>query len=212
MIPGQLSNNETESFYQIEDNMEKADQLRRKIRKLTEELYTCYHQEYDLLFGNVLVYMLPREQRIGQIWVPDNEKSQNKVTLEGIVLKTWNSPKWITTKTDFKDGSSLEVDSIRVETQLSVGDHILFSHYAGQPVSKETDKDFRIIKEYSFNGRDLSVGDIFAKITYDGVGLQKFKQQVWEDIVFVIDEENEIDELFNKYVIHPKASRTLSGK
>ena len=39
------------------------------------------------LFARVLVRVLPREEKLRGIWVPDNK--QNKPTWEGVVIKTY---------------------------------------------------------------------------------------------------------------------------
>lgn len=66
--------------------MEKIERLKELVIKLHEESGVRIEPTYP----RILVRQLPKEQKIGSIYLPDHEKhQQNKPAAEGIVLRTY---------------------------------------------------------------------------------------------------------------------------
>lgn len=174
------------------------EKIRQKLKDLAQELYSFYNPELTPMYPWVLVYVLPKEQRVGSIWTAVGDKNQNKVTFEGIVLKTWPIPYGKTRKEHLNP--------------VEVGDHVLFPHFAGQPVSKLSDKDFRLVKELPFMNTDVQ-DFIIGKVNYTKKEQsESFASRLVNWGVFEDDVDEAVEELQRDYIIHPKASSTLSGK
>lgn len=136
--------------------MDNAQKLRKKLLETALQLFTEYSElNFELKFPWVLVYSLPRERTLkySKIFI----KPESKITLEGIVLRTWKAP-YI---------KYFEETETHIYSKLAPGDHVIFQHYAGQPITREAQQEFKIIKEFSDS--DLHVGDdcIFGKIQYE---------------------------------------------
>ena len=196
------------------------------ITRLAEELYREYHPVITPLRGKVLLFVLPREMRHGSIWLPDNNKDANKVTYEGIILKTWlpyvkTEVNWDACglcATDRKKHDKLKhsfkpmVQKLVRESQFKPGDYVLFSHYAGQPVSKETDKYFRLVAEETSDA--IGTGEIFAKIEYEKSDViskivDKLERYSGENWVEKCSGKDWVINLMNDFVIYPKESKIL---
>jgi len=175
----------------------RIQEIKKKIAILSAELHREYHTElgdWYPKFPWVLIHVLPREQRIGSLWVPGDAKHQNKVTLEGVVVKIWKA------------------DHLSVKTSLKLGDHILFPHYAGQPVDKRSDEEFRLVRE-GFPGNNeflIPDGEIIAKINYSEKEVSK---EFWKEYkkLRTIYSDEAFEKLTRNFVIYPKESKTLSG-
>jgi len=179
--------------------MDKLQEIKKKIARLTQELHQEFHTEYAEFYPKypwVLVYILPREQRIGSIWVPDDAKKQNKVTLEGVVVRLWQ-PYW-------------SEENQAIASELLIGDHVLFSHSAGQPFNDKSKDEFRLVKEgvvYNQFGID---DNIYCKLNYKQKEvtkeveklMQRHKKKSTKEIV---------EYLQRNFLVYPKASKTLSG-
>jgi len=173
----------------------RIQEIKKQIALLSAELHSEFHTEYaewNPKFPWVLVYVLPREQRIGTLWVPGDAKSQNKVTLEGVVVKLWKA------------------DHLKVKSNLEIGDHVLFQHHAGQPFADRSKDDFRVVKEGFTQVVDSEIidsGHIFAKVNYSEKDVEK---EFWKVLRNIKDEK--IFEIISRnFVIYPKESKTLSG-
>lgn len=127
------------------------------VNKLTEyvtELYSTHAQRFIPLYPWVLVRVLPKAQKKGELWLPDKH---NKVLYEGVVLKTWE-PFWknFRTRTESRPanlsknlgGTIVETtEKVEMRSELKVCDFVMFPHYAGLPVSFLDAKEYRIVKE-----------------------------------------------------------------
>jgi len=100
---------------------------------LVTKLYQECGVEVETLFPKVLIRVLPKEQKRGEIWLPDG-REQNKPTWEGIVLKTYKpfyQKIFLTEARWVKDDPDPEVRyTQKVECQFKPGDHILFPYIA----------------------------------------------------------------------------------
>lgn len=171
-------------------------EIKRKIAKLASELHQEFHSEYAEWYPKfpwVLVYILPREQRAGKLWVPGDTKNQNKVTLEGVVVRLWKA------------------EHIPYKTDLKIGDHVLFPHFAGQPFANRSAEEFRVIKEdipRFENG--ISDGHIFAKVNYSS---KKIETEFMNLVNFTMKDlsKEAFQVLSRNFIIYPKESKTLSG-
>lgn len=181
----------------------RIQEIKKKIALLSAELHNEFHPDYGNWYPKfpwVLVYVLPREQRIGSLWVPGDEKHQNKVTLEGVVVKLWKA------------------DHLKIKTALEVGDHVLFQHYAGQPFSFSSEQEFRMVKEgfTNFFGEDgiMDSGHIFSKLNYSEKAIQGEFWNLLHKTVLLPKKVNPFEAfkvLSKNFVIYPKESKTLSG-
>lgn len=177
----------------------KIQEIKKKIALLSAELHREYHTEYANWFPKfpwVLVHVLPREQRVGSLWVPGDAKHQNKVTLEGVVVKIWKA------------------DHLDIKTELEIGDHVLFQHFAGQPFSNASAEDFRMIKEGFTRVVDSEIvdnGHIFAKVNYSTKEVEKEFWKKFKQLGEISSQEEAYKVLSRNFVIYPKESKTLSG-
>lgn len=108
--------------------METTEQ-KELLRVLVTKLYQECGVEVEPLYPKMLIRILPREQKRGEIWLPEGSK-QNKTTWEGVVLKVYepfyqkiflSEAKWV------KDDQDPEARYVqKVECAYKSGDHILF--------------------------------------------------------------------------------------
>lgn len=99
------------------------------------ELVTRLYQECGVMVvptkPKVLVRVLPKEQKLGSLWLPDG-KNQNKPTWEGIVLAVYEPyfQKVYIEDVDWVPGQpDPEVAyTQKVECEVQPGDHVLFPH------------------------------------------------------------------------------------
>ena len=181
----------------------KLSVLRNKVQTAAQELLAFMTSDrvanIKLRYPYILVYTLPREQKYaGAVWLPDGsgQNKQNKITLEGFVLKTWEGPH----KKYIVDRETKEIKTVDEYPTIQVGNIVVFSHYAGVPPSGESKMDFRILPEVEIPGI-LEPYEVKEKI-YDALFSTRH--------LFV---SVQIEELFKKFIVVPKdlPSRTLSG-
>src|ERR1035438_4246124 len=139
---------------------------REKLRKLAQQYFESFCPRINPLFPWVLVYVLPKEQKVQGIWMPDldGQKKQHKATLEGIVLRIWSNGLY-EHRYCAKDSTVTNI----LKTQLAVGDVVAFPHWAGWPPDPEHSKDFRMVKEYpTETSKQFPGGDtIFGIMEHD---------------------------------------------
>lgn len=174
-------------------------------------------------YPGVLVRVLPKEHMsAGGIVLPDTK--QNKPIYEGIVLRTYppkrlklDSGKWIT-----------------MDSGLSLGDHILFAHWSGEPVPWLRDalgakavenEDYRLIPARGF----LSLvgmkdgGEPFLILNYEKETVDQKLKEILTDLYTSGKEDNPFeDEAVAKAIVKikkefdilvaQKASKTISGE
>ena len=149
------------------------------------------------LFPYCVVYVLPRDRMSrGGIVLPDYAGSgaQAKLTEEGIILRVWFGEKKILFKRDGKDCE------MTIRSDMQPGDHVLFPHWAGQPLPGESwpDARFRFVKEYTNSGSSLFLdagGDtIIGKI---GSGID-----ISTELARFISEDPEL--LLKEFVVFPR--------
>ena len=175
---------------------DRLTELKNKLLKAAQEFQKEMFQDYvnyRPLAPWVLVYVLPRDQMTKSgIILAGGDKQQNKVTLEGIVLDTWEP---IIGAEDMH-GSC-----------LSKGDLVLFPHYAGQPLSAESANSFRLVKEFSDIENEVRGDDcIYATLNYSS---QEIKESLFDKEI--LGSDNQAERLFYQYIVYPKKSITISG-
>lgn len=109
------------------DKMEQLEQLKAQAQKVYENFEYQIRPKFPL----VLVWVIPKAQRIGEIYVPD---MQNKPVYEGLVLRTYN-PFWKTIGKRWVN-TEWEEQNIWVQPKVEVGDHVLFQHFVGIPIPR----------------------------------------------------------------------------
>jgi co-chaperonin GroES (HSP10) len=148
------------------------------LRDLALELYDA-NRQFKPMPPWVLVHVLPKINKIGTLYVPDK---QNKTIHEAIVLATWASYTdelgIITTPYGIKNTRTIERRS-----KLATGDHVLFPHWAGLPVSGLDERTYRIVKEqeWATDGE----GGIFATVDYDDASTEPvatIRNMIWDCI------------------------------
>lgn len=195
-------------------NIAASEEMRKREAELDKqaiEIFSHYrlYAHVDLMMPNVLVKVLPKEMFSGNILIPDI-KSTNKPIYEGIVLRTW-----LPQITYNKEG-----DHRWIHSELFIGDHVLFPHFAGQPVPGLDTDVYRSIPE-GINKRGGIVfgnetGVIFAKVDYQRPSVEEVVARIcgeFENLsdYFVLRLLRRLREEFD-IVVKVKGSRTLSGR
>lgn len=172
-------------------------ETRAELARLVTELYATHTRIIKPSYPWVFVYILPKEQRIGSIFLPGK---QNKPVHEGIVLRTW---------------SSCLRDGWEHVSALKPGDHVLLPHWCGLPVPGYDELDYRIVKEESWS-KDKD-GGIFAVIDYESETLRATLSRITEHLYnfMTVGEVEDVKAAIEKeFTLIPrgKGSATLSGK
>lgn len=142
---------------------------------LAQRMYKSFHRRITPIYPWVLVRVLPKEQQLGRIWVPE---SQNKVIYEGLVLETWQ-PFWRSFSKDAYDPNEEQLERF-FESDLKPGDHVLFPHFEGMPVPylNEEEKDaYRLVRES--NSKDEKC-EIYGKLEYQEPIEEQLREQFTE--------------------------------
>lgn len=156
-----------------------SSELRKReeeLDKLAVEIFSNYRDYEQVVprFPYCIVRILPKDVTIGGIYVPDVART-NKPVYEGIVLRVWE-PRHI-----FDHKGQQRV----LYSDLEVGDHVLFPHYAGQPLPGLNEGKYRAIPEgITRNGGNVfgsEVGVIFAKLDYTRPRVEDVFVQLLED-------------------------------
>jgi co-chaperonin GroES (HSP10) len=121
------------------------------------------------LFPWCFVQVLPRVQKVGRIFLPGEK---NKVTHEGIVLATWRRA-----PAKFYNVNSKRWEKPESLTpSVSVGQHVLFPHWAGMPVTGYSEEEYRVVKD--LNWAKDNEGGIFGIVDYED------KEAAWETALY----------------------------
>lgn len=140
--------------------------------ELAQKMYKSFHRRITPIYPWVLVRVLPKEQQLGSIYVPE---SQNKVIYEGIVLETWQ-PFLKSVQMREEDCPPRREYYIEVKSELHPGDHVLFPHFEGMPVpylNAEEKDAYRLVRET--NSRDEKC-EIYGKLEYQEPIEEKLKE------------------------------------
>lgn len=133
--------------------------LEEKFGELAQKIYQCGERRIQPTWPWVLIRSVPKEQKFGALYLPDNDGSQkqHKPLLEGIVLCTW-LPHWSPKKE--KNGTVLE--QVWRQSEFKVGDRILYPHFAGLPVNFLDESKYRLVREWTFDPD----GGVMCKVNY----------------------------------------------
>ena len=145
--------------------------MARTVRRSKDEVfeaaqraYKSFHRRIQPIYPWVLVRVLPKEQQLGKLWMPE---SQNKILYEGVVLETWQPFDKLIDVHYVNDNPLQSVEErMHIESCLNLGDHVIFPHFEGMPVPylNEEEKDaYRLIRET--NSRDEKC-EIYGKLEY----------------------------------------------
>ena len=130
------------------------------INVLVQDLY-AQHRSILPMHPWALVFVLPREQKLGMLYLPG---SQHKVTLEGIVLATW-AP-W-TEERGIREKGVEKTRLIVHKSDLEIGEHVLFPHWSGLPIPGMDERYFRMVKECGWAKNEE--GGIYGVVVYSDV-------------------------------------------
>jgi co-chaperonin GroES (HSP10) len=132
--------------------LKKIEDKEKQLNKVCQELYLLNLQGKRVkpLPPKIIVRVLPKEHRTESgLYTPG--AVANKPVYEGIVLETFE-PYNEEHKTKFENGDEGIVYVPR-RCSVKVGDHILFPHWEGQPLSDYFDeKYYRIIPDHCVYG------------------------------------------------------------
>lgn len=119
-----------------------------ELKDKAREVYESLHYNIQPRYPYALVWVLPKSQKIGEIYVPDKS---NKPVYEGLVLRTHKSfYKYGKLPGHFPEGTDAVLRyQVLVSSELNPGDHILFQHFQGIPVPALDGGvgDYRLIDE-----------------------------------------------------------------
>ena len=191
----------------------------QQLNELALQLFAEHECTIIPRFPLVLVRILPRDQQQGGIWLPGG-KQQNKPVYEGIVLRIWE-PHLIKEGVRFnkwEDGLPNDGTYI-LESELTMGEHILFEHWAGFPVPGLHEDFYRMVPEFMNIKREN--GPIFGKLVYQ----RERSKDVLNNIILNICASSEgasIDQVTEKLLAaiseefdiarKVKSIKTVSGK
>jgi hypothetical protein len=142
-----------------------------------------------------LVRILPREQKIGSLWVPDN-KSVNKPLHEGIVLRTFKPKMYRWTE------YGIEKERL-LTSQYEPGDHVIYQHFSGIPAGLDLyEKWYRYVPEYKIGDHSGIIGTL----NYE-------KESIRALMLEWLEHEGLVDNLMAEFDIvrKQKYSKTTSG-
>ncbi len=139
---------------------------------------------------------LKKEQQFNGIWLPDS--NQNKTITEGIVVSLWSPCSRV-----------INGKTIAYTSSLSLGDHVLFNHWSGIPVTGYKTERFRLVKEC--NWATDKEGGIISKLDYADkqsgalAVLNIILSQGYVDVV---------DQISKRFLLidRDQESKTLSGR
>lgn len=149
------------------------DKLEKEIDALMQRLHDERSRQWRPMFPWVLVRVCKKSQTTDSgIFLPGH--IQNKTHHEGIVLSTWK-PIQVAKRDKMKliiGGGHNRRHPVKMNTPdgefyssyLKPGDHVLFQHFAGLPVSGMSDDRYRIVKEEEWSA--AQEGGIYATIEY----------------------------------------------
>lgn len=191
------------------------DTIKNELNERVQKWYAVRKIMVEPTYPRVLIWLLPKQQKVGRIWTPDYKA--NKPTAEGIVLAVYK-PFWklvdvarrlegkkpeITTKSEWK------------EAPVYVGDHILFPHIA-EGITPVWPLDggvgeFRMVPDYLILAK-LRTGD--AKV--NGVPLRDWLANQGKNLEYGLPDSDYYgmaDEILANTTVIPKCTQavTLSG-
>lgn len=130
---------------------------RERISDLVTEAYRECGITVEPLHPYVVVKVLPRagQTASGLLYLP---QKQNKILIEGVVLATYKSFWRTYQKETVRDPKHIggrtmeEITNVEITPSVLVGDHVIWQHYEGAPVTPLTD-DYRLVREDVLQGR-----------------------------------------------------------
>lgn len=148
-----LGDESAELSMSVEDRIQSIEYHMEKIYK--------EHRQMQLLYPWVAVMLVKKERTLESgIVLPEHQ--QNKVMHEGIVLETWRD-KVVDRGVIHKNGERLTRCEV-LHSELKPGDHVLFQHWAGQPIFDYDPQRFRLVRECDWH--ETKNGGIVAKVVY----------------------------------------------
>lgn len=177
-----------------------------------QDLYEGATRTVTPMYPWVFVRVLPRAQttRSGLI-LP--EKDQNKAVHEGIVLATWKTKKTFSfEQCDICQSVTVATDFH--ESDLKPGDHVLFPHWAGLPVSGFDERNYRLVKEEAWD--KSKEGGIFATIEYDEAAthpVAEMTEMIDEFLTTFEGPSTLAEQIYERFILvdRQRQSVTLSG-
>lgn len=173
------------------------EKLEKYLNAVSQELYQR-NRRFTPLYPWVFVRVLEREQQRSGIWVPG--AVQNKVVHEGLVIATW-LPR------------QKDCGCDRVSSELKIGDHVLFQHFAGVPIEGYDRDRYRVVRECDWD--PANEGGIFATVEYGGLNItQRMSHHLKKSGFSHTQADKAVREIYENCMLIPRDMRsvTLSGK
>ena len=130
-----------------------------KLGKMVTDLYEQAGVETIPLFPKILLRVLPKEQKVGSIYLPEGSK-QNKPTWEGVVIRVYEpffQKVYLSEVSWVRDDPDPVLRYVqKCESELKPGDHVLFPHieYGITPISLDGGRgDYRCVPEHLIMAR-----------------------------------------------------------
>lgn len=178
-----MQRGEERDLYMTERGVMDIEALEKKFGKLSQQIYQSGERRIKPNWPWVLVRVVPKEQKFGSLYLPDGDGSarQNKPLMEGIVLETWK-PHWSKFRQKIEGSAFVQAETeqeVWRESEFKVGDRILFPSFAGLPVNFLDDKNYRLVREWTFDPNGGAVGIV----NFDGdVKLKQELERVFENL------------------------------
>jgi co-chaperonin GroES (HSP10) len=136
--------------------------LEERFSGLAQKIYAEGTRKILPTYPWVLIRVIPKEQKLGGIYLPDNAGSaqQNKPLYEGIVLVTWKP--FVDKLKPVKEGGA-EYYRER-KSEFVPGDRILYPSFAGLPVNFLDETKYRLVREWTYDPS----GGVMCKVDYQG--------------------------------------------
>ncbi len=122
------------------------DVREQQLNSVAQDIINNYERMIEPVYPKLLVRIMPKEQRVGSIYLP---VGQNKTFYEGIVLRVWKPfEREFTGELHGPDGSKAFNKTVVVKSFVEVGDRVLFPHFEGLPVPFLDEIYYRLINEF----------------------------------------------------------------
>ena len=140
---------------------EQTPTTNERLEIIDRQCEALFHENrmFTPMYPWVFILVCEKEQQVGHIILPGK---QNKTVHEGIVLATWKD-KEVDRGITHYDGRKVTRHEI-LHSDMTLGDHVIFHHWAGLPAPGYDADRFRVVRERDW--KETEQGGIFGKIEY----------------------------------------------
>lgn len=183
-----------------------VEMLVEEIKANIRVLYEMAGRVITPRYPNVLLYILPKESVSPSGLIMLAEKDQNKPVYEGIIVKTYEPFDRTHEESDTTSETGYRDVTEHFDCQLNFGDHVLFRHYEGDPIS-----DFLPAREFRFIRDENIVGKVEQSSLLDHT--KQIVREFNRDASYTAEPELLVDLFQKHYILLPRGMkpRTISG-